>query len=157
MTKKLTPNYDKTMWRPGPWDNEPDRFDFVHAGFICFVLRNHSGNWCGYVGLPPEHPLYAVPYNSYDTMPDFDVHGGLTYSGLCDPPICHEPLPDLSDTELWWLGFDTGHYMDDTPSVYFFSSGAGKATYKDMQYTIAETKKLAEQVRNYGPKATTVR
>ena len=39
--------YDKTRWADGPWMNEPDRVDFVHAGFACFALRNYMGVWCG--------------------------------------------------------------------------------------------------------------
>ena len=41
-------------WGQGPWDDEPDRVDFEHAGFPCLLLRNpRLGQWCGYVAVPP--------------------------------------------------------------------------------------------------------
>jgi hypothetical protein len=36
--EQLTPNYDKSNWGRGEWNNEPDRQDFIHAGFSCFIL-----------------------------------------------------------------------------------------------------------------------
>ncbi len=29
---------DKTGWGDGPWNDEPDRVDFHHAGFACLLL-----------------------------------------------------------------------------------------------------------------------
>lgn len=72
---------DRTDWDAGPWDGEPDRVDFHHQGLACLMLRNsRSGNWCGYVGVPREHPYYGQS----SSEPDVDVHGGLTYAAACD-------------------------------------------------------------------------
>jgi hypothetical protein len=133
MMHKLIPDYDKSRWGVGPWNNEPDRFDFTHADFPCFILRNCIGNWCGYVGVPPGHKYYSV---SYEELPDMNVHGGLTYSGQCDPPICHD-----GNEAVWWFGFDTAHFKDLSPGYTF-----DKGTYRTMQYTVEETKCLAEQL-----------
>jgi hypothetical protein len=46
-----------------------------------------------------------------------DAHGGVTYAGPCNGPICHVPQPGESD-EVWWFGFDTGHAGDFSPGLY---------------------------------------
>lgn len=136
----LINKYDKSNWREGPWDNEPDRKDFVYLGYSCFALRNALGNWCGYVGIPESHPLFM---KSYDDAP-IDVHGGLTYGALCSPPICHIPAPGMPE-KVWWLGFDTAHYGDISPSRYM--PQIASESYKDLNYTESEIKRMAEQLK----------
>src|SRR5438477_3224946 len=75
----------RSEWGPGPWQDEPDRVDFEHAGLPCLAHRGPSGQWCGYVGLPPTHPAYGQHYDQVDV----DAHGGLTYSDRCHGHICH--------------------------------------------------------------------
>jgi len=143
--KDLIPPYDKSKWAKGEWDNEPDRKDFIHAGFSCFILRNMLGNWCGYVGVPSTHPAYEKHYDDVNV----EVHGGLTYADKCSPPICHIPTPFMPE-DVWWLGFDTAHLGDLSPynnlsnviNTPIFRDG----TYKNMEYVINETKQLAEQL-----------
>ena len=139
----ITRAIDRTGWARGEWDNEPDRFDFIHAGFSCFILRNHTGNWCGYVGVPRGHQAYGLD----DSLIDMDVHGGLTYSGRCNGEICHTPQEGMPD-DVWWLGFDTAHYMDLSPAMLrrFSHLYGSNEIYKNMQYVIDETKKLADQL-----------
>ena len=141
--------YDKSEWPKGEWDNEPDRIDFIHAGFSCFILRNRLGAWCGYVGVPKDHPLYKVHYNDCD---NFDVHGGLTYSDVCSGHICHVPQEGMPG-DVWWLGFDTGHINDFQPGLWSIESkyfGIGeRGSYKNVDYATEETKQLAEQLRDY--------
>jgi len=56
------------------------------------------GGWGnGYVGLPKWHPYYKL---HYDNIP-INIHGGLTFSELDE------------DEDLWVIGFDTNHFMDD--------------------------------------------
>jgi hypothetical protein len=140
MAENLIPKYDKSNWTRGEWDSEPDRVDFIHAGFSCFILRNHGGAWCGYVGVPSTHPSYGKDYNDVNV----DVHGGLTYADKCSPPICHIPEPGMSD-DVWWLGFDTAHYMDVTPSRDYTFHDDGE--YRNVEYVTNETKYLAEQLK----------
>lgn len=53
----------------------------------------------GYIGLPKEHPWFGKEYDELDV----DVHGGLTFSDY---------RPETG-RDIWWIGFDTAHYMDD--------------------------------------------
>lgn len=139
MSENVMPTYDKSKWAKGSWDNEPDRMDFIHAGFSCFILRNMNGNWCGYVGVPSTHSAYMKDYNDVDV----NVHGGLTYADKCQDHICHVPEAGMPD-DVWWLGFDTGHYGDMSPMIEFLFQHGGE--YRNMDYTISETKQLAEQL-----------
>lgn len=148
-------------WPPGPWTHEPDKVSWTDpaTGRPCMIHRNRMGNLCGYVGVDPGHPWYKVDYDT----PLVTVHGGLTYSDLCDPDgneeygLCHIPEPGCPD-DVWWLGFDTGHAFDLTPGLIateeffnrsYFIPGRpawARETYKGMAYVIRETLDLAQQV-----------
>lgn len=123
METKTYTNIDRAEkgWPEGPWDGEPDKVQWPDAatGLPCLAVRSpHNGNWCGYVGLPPEHPMYGRGYD--DDGVDFDVHGGLTFSNKCSPGkdesqgICHTPAPGEPD-DVWWFGFDCSHSWDYSP------------------------------------------
>lgn len=156
------PAIDKSTWGPGPWQSEPDRVDFVHAGFACFVKRNHHGNFCGYVGVPNGHRLYGEKFDNVDV----DVHGGLTYSDKCSGDICHVPGPGMPD-DVWWLGFDCAHCFDLSPGLRASMNELGRRlrergapnasafeplpferdeVYRDLPYVRAQTESLAEQL-----------
>jgi hypothetical protein len=150
-----TPVIDKSTWGPGAWQDEPDRVDFVHAGFACMALRRDTmGNWCGYVGVPREHPAYGKDYNDVDV----EVHGGLTYANHCQAPICHVPEPGMPD-DVFWLGFDCAHAGDlspamearmrayNIPTLQGREFGAFREVYRDLPYVRAEIESLAEQLR----------
>jgi len=92
------------------WETEPDREDFVHAELPCLILRGPMKALCGYVGVPPSHPVYQKEYNDIDVA----VHGGLTFSHLggfrkiyqkstasppWNPPDCPVGSPEMID----WL------------------------------------------------------
>lgn len=144
--EKLVPKIDKSKWPQGPWLTEPDRVDFEYQGFPCLALRNwRMGNWCGYVAVPPKHPLWEISYSecgrrlfvklgglkvkfrpgkkscndSYcDHTPSsvLNVHGGLTYSDHCRHDVCHIPKPGEADN-VWWFGFDCAHSEDYVPGM----------------------------------------
>jgi hypothetical protein len=139
---QLVRKLDRSKWGKGEWDNEVDRVDFIHAGFSCFILRNAIGNWCGYVGVPSTHSAYGKYYDEVDVV---DVHGGLTYADKCSPPICHIPNPGMPH-DVWWLGFDTSHSGDLVPSMSLSGYMGSYGTYKTQDYTLNETKGLAEQL-----------
>lgn len=105
------PVIDKSTWGPGEWQNEPDRVDFIHAGFSCFALRHdRHGHWCGYVGVPAGHP-------AYDTDPaDLGDDVGVNYGAKCQGWICHVPAPGMPE-DVFWLGFDCGHAMELSPGM----------------------------------------
>lgn len=106
---------DKSQWGEGPWVNEHDHLYWVDevTGYPCIMHRvSAHGAWCGYVAVPPGHPAY---HQSYDDVSErVSVHGGLTYADACQGNICHVPEPGQPDN-VWWLGFDCGHYGDVTP------------------------------------------
>jgi len=136
-SEALEHKIDRAGWPSGPWDSEPDRLDFIVAGFSCFVLRNLQGAWCGYVGVPESHPYFGKDYNDVDVV----VHHGLTYAGKCSPPICHVPSAGLPDN-VWWLGFDCHHYLDFAPGMARYDRGI----YRDIRYARQQTELLAVQL-----------
>lgn len=111
--------YTEGCWGEGPWNNEPDKAQWVDeaTGLDCLAVRNMGGGfWCGYVGVPKGHPAYGKGYNDVRMHDDeyLGVHGGLTYSNTCAGEICHEPEPGRPD-DVWWLGFDCAHAGDFSP------------------------------------------
>jgi len=138
---------DKSKWARGPWDNEPDKTQFqdMKTGLPCLIVRvDIHGALCGYVGVSEGHPCYEKHYNS---VPYFDVHGGLTFSGFCHGHICHIPGPGESD-KVWWLGFDCVHFRDMSPAYSAILEHAilADGAYRDIGYVKAEIASLARQL-----------
>lgn len=166
MTEKTYMNaeMDRTDWGPGPWDGEPDKVSWTdeETGLPCIALRAHpeQGNWCGYVAVEPGHPLHGHDYS--DT--DLEVHGGLTFAAGCrdDEPVessvCHIPEPGKSG-EVWWFGFDCGHWNDIAPGMAAMlrKLGAGMpvrelngipfSMYRPLGYVKSECAHLARQLK----------
>lgn len=150
---------DKTGWGDGPWMTEPDRVDFVHGGLACFAIRHpEHGHYCGYVGVPREHPAYGKPAREVDA----EFHGDLNYAAPCEGSICHTPEPGMAD-DVWWLGGDFGHAFDLCPGrearLVSVAGPAATATvralrekcfrmevYRDLPYVRHEIEHLAEQL-----------
>lgn len=165
--------------------------EFEHAGYKCVVIFGSIGHRCGYVGIPKNHPLYGKDYSDYLEIKKTDVgdrevsgifpllgacldederirieayfqcHGGITYAGGGE----HSSYPIESD--LWWFGFDCGHYDDarDLRLAYerfpkhrerlamqievedrFCIDGL---TVRTEEYVAEECKKLAEQLKEF--------
>lgn len=154
---------EKKTFGEGPWNSEPDREEFKHAGLDCLIQRNRWGVWCGYVGLPKGHPFYGLSYNDVGVS----VHGGLTYSEECSGHICH--VTEDAEDKVYWFGFDCGHAGDYNPGLIkndkiirnlmekegrLLSSLEVSAdlarivhgVYRDQAYVTEETKQLAEQL-----------
>jgi hypothetical protein len=72
---------DKSEWRRGPWDNEPDKIQWQddETGLPCLIVRGPAGALCGYVGVAPGHPWHGADYDNCDVS----VHGGLTFAHGC--------------------------------------------------------------------------
>lgn len=160
MTEQLTePAIDKSTWGPGAWQDEPDRVDFVHAGFACLALRHpRHGSWCGYVGVPREHPLHGKEWTEDGRVEDLKAHRGVDYSARCQDDICHEPAPGMP-ADVWWLGFSCSHAFDQCPGVDARCgpiSRAHEATltipeemrevYRALPYVRGAIERLAEQL-----------
>jgi hypothetical protein len=142
---QLEHRVDRTGWPAGPWDSEPeDRWEGRHAGFPVLAVRNSTGNWCGYVGVPPGHPWHG----RYDDL-DVNVHGGITYGAPCQSnggPICHVPAAGEPET-VWWLGFDCAHWGDIVPTLrrYDRPGDDGDEVYRSLGYVQEQTRALADQ------------
>lgn len=149
---------DRSDWPSGEWDHEPDKVQWTDeaTGLVCLVHRARMGAWCGYVGMPPTHPLHGREYEGIDA----DVHGGLTFADACDPQhdpvtgrgICHVPEPGEPDS-LWWIGFDCAHSGDLSPGMHAqlqeIAPGLSMlwhAVYRNLAYARKQTRQLAQQI-----------
>lgn len=141
--KKVARAVDRKGWPAGPWDGEPDRVEFRHAGFPCLIVRQSMGHLCGYVGVPLGHPWHG---KGYDDVPA-RAHGGLTYAEECGGEVCHVPAPGEPE-DLWWLGFDCAHAGDLQPGAMRFYAYPGGEAYKTVDYVRAEALALATQANH---------
>jgi hypothetical protein len=144
---------NRDRWVPGEWQGEPDKVQWIDdaTGLDCLIVRNRLGALCGYVGLPPGHPMYGQDYDNVRGA-DGDwpnVNGGLTFAGPCmesdDPAqgVCHVPVEGRPDN-VWWVGFDCAHAYDWVPGMGEHSFG--DSTYKSLRWVESETRSLARQM-----------
>jgi hypothetical protein len=139
---------DKSKWPVGPWQEEPDKVQWVDDAtkLTCLAVRHkRSGHWCGYVGVTEGHPLFNRDYEKADVS----VHGGLTFASFCeedgkDEGICHTAEPGYPE-RVWWLGFDCAHCDDLSP--HWSKSGV----YRDLGYVRGECAQLAAQLAAMQP------
>lgn len=157
-----TDTLPKSEWGPGPWQDEPDEARWVDkaTGLRCAIIRNvGTGAFGGYVEI--DHPSLCLPMLD---LPAFDVHGGVTYSGL--------RFQKRGETG-WWIGFDCWHLNDITPAMdarlrilgqepsafdrfveaLDWSGGAFRRAYWQIDMVRAECASLARQVREAGQRA----
>jgi hypothetical protein len=136
------------------------------TGMPCLLVRNHSGNWCGYVGVVQGHPLFGMPYSAlyggddgYDSYSedqrrmfgevDNASHGGITFTSYCAPNdkehgICHLVEPGEND-RVWWLGFDCGHSGDAHPA--YTLAGRIGGTYRTKDYVQGICRRMAKVLK----------
>jgi hypothetical protein len=132
----------RASWGPGPWQSEPDRAEWTtEAGLPGLIVRNHMGALCGYVAVPPGHPLHGRDFGDLD----LSCHGGLTYGAACRGDVCHKPAPGEPDN-VWWFGFDCAHSRDLVPSFQVHFPMPVPVTYRDMAYVKGEVEELAVQL-----------
>lgn len=144
---------NKKVVPPGPWNEEPDRYEFYHKDFPCLLLRNAKLlHWCGYVGVPISHPFFGISYGALSGPGFPSVHGGFTYSGKSFGLISHHGAGDT-----WWFGFDCAHAYDLIPMMLHYGQAmqeVGKPKrqkndidiYRSFEWVVEETKKLADQL-----------
>lgn len=148
------PNIEK--WGPGPWADEPNKELWKSHGLDCLINRNHMGAWCGYVGVPPSHPLYGKSYQELEEKRiDLEVHGGITYSDFCQGEICHPS--DEGEAPVYWFGFDCAHAWDLIPAMDALRNhdpswprfpSPSSEVYRDINFVKAEVEQLAEQLKD---------
>ena len=87
---------DKATWPRGPWNDEPDKTQWVDeaTGLDCLAVRGPSGSWCGYVGLSPEHPWHGLEYS--DAV---DGRKMPMDAGSFSAPVPDRGSPDAVDWE----------------------------------------------------------
>ena len=167
----------------GPWRGEADKLAWIDdcTGFECIMLRDpHRGHLSGYVGVPRDHPLWGWDHEAVPADLGVEVHGGLTYSHVCeDGPeptrrrilteatrICHvPPVPPKfapvthatdhrPDAHVWWFGFSCDHLYDLVPRDGSrdrqFLGAETRAEYRDDAYVVREILNLARQLRAIG-------
>lgn len=111
----------------------------------CLLLRTPLLHLCGYVGVSPYHPLHGVYYADLSLY----AHGGLTFSGCYD-------LEELTDqgvpADVWWVGFDCGHYMDLVPGMEkFWVQGRisrPSGVYRTVEFVVSEIESLCRQMED---------
>lgn len=152
---------DKSAWGSGPWQDEPDFFEWRSAApphFWCQINRNEAGGvFCGYVAVPPGHPAHGKDTGEIDV--DVDVHGGITFTSE-------------AVNGGWAVGFDCGHGFDLQPALdarvklltgTAFSDSMNaiddipelRTTYKTLAFVRAEVESLARQLAAMGPPVLT--
>jgi hypothetical protein len=146
------------------------------TGYECIIMREPRGEYLrGFVGVEPGHPLYGFGHKAVPPELDIEVHGGLTYSAVCQKgsspqprlleqarAICHvlrparfAPIVDATDhhagADAWWFGFDCNHIYDLVPGEprdrARFLGGETGATFKDDGYVYDQVVDLAAQLR----------
>lgn len=68
--------------------------------------------YCGYVGVPPSHPLYQIDYMDNimaQVDDDANVNGGLTFSNMAGS---WRTTKDKF-RNYWFFGFDCAHYWNE--------------------------------------------
>lgn len=164
----------------GPWLGEADKVAWRDeaTGYECIMLRHRDEAFLsGYVGVPRDHPLWGWEHDAISTDLGIEVHGGLTYSKICeDGPsprrsivsearrICHvsitpvrlEPLDQagayrVEDAHAFWFGFDCNHIYDVVPGASrqrrSFLAAETAAVYRDDAYVLREVTNLAAQLK----------
>ncbi|MFD1949466.1 hypothetical protein ACFSGX_01630 [Sphingomonas arantia] len=160
----------------GPWLGEADKVAWLDpsTGYECIMMRDSpEGFLSGYVGVPEGHPLFGWEHKAVPLDLGIEVHGGLTYSCVCqDGPsprlslvleaqrICHvliaaAPLQHATDYrahgDAWWFGFRCDHVYDVVPGAQRhrrrFMAAETAAEYRDDAYVVCEILNLAAQMK----------
>lgn len=134
---------NRNGWGSGPWDSEPDTESFItKVGYRGELRRTSLGTWCGYVGLPANHPFVGRPWE--DIEADIDVHGGVTFAGCGLLTLIH----DVHTQAAEWVGFDTAHGSDYVPGFAAPENGGFTIgePYRTQAYVRAEVERLAAQL-----------
>lgn len=149
------------------------------SNYECIIIRDPHGHYLsGYVAVPPGHPLYGFDHDAIPTDLDIEVHGGLTYSAVCDEgpsprrrlvnearSVCHVPPRSSRYTTIehatdyraghdqaWWFGFECNHVYDVVPGERNdrarFLGHETGATFKDETYVYGQVVDLAAQLRS---------
>lgn len=143
---------------------------FEHAGLQCQTYRTEMGHWCGYVGVPADHPLHGKAYTDKISVPqemierevDIDKIGVINLFCQIEEPTAEacalvlafdihggityaaNGAPGADVEGLWWFGFDCAHAGD----VSSLDMQGPMGIYRSEEYVIDECKSLADQLKS---------
>jgi len=95
----------------------------------CFIRRNNSLAFCGYVVITSDNKLFGLDYDNIYSKVNISVHGGLTYSDEGEGG--------------WIIGFDCAHLGDFCPAFSY------DGIYRTKEFVISECESLAESVSEF--------
>lgn len=156
----------------GPWAVEADKVAWTDplTGYGCIIRRSPAGgHLCGYVSVPPGHPLFGRRLGSFVGL-GIGVHGGIDYAAECedwqdeDRSVCHVLPADFQQSvyanaaaergdDAWWLGFSCNQSGDILPdprngrSRVAPRAGLEEPTYKTEGFVYQECVRLAAQLK----------
>ena len=130
----------------GPWSADPDLV--IWNGPLMPLMQVIQRNQklyilCGYVELPPNHPL-----KKDGERVSFTVHGGITYAG-------HLQTMTVGSYEKYFVGFDCGHGGDFIPAFELPSAlnhyhnkanWKAKSDYKDVYFVMDQLNALRKEI-----------
>lgn len=96
----------------------------------CFIRRNNSLAFCGYVVITSDNKLFGLDYDSIYSKVNISVHGGLTYSD--------------ENNGKWIIGFDCAHAGDLCPAFPYYD-----AIYRTKEFVISECESLADSISEF--------
>lgn len=157
-----------------PWWREANSLDFEADGLKCAMRRGPLGAWCGYVGVPGNHPWFGLTYNA-TIKPTKDMLGprdrqdfgpiDLLCAALSGKDIEEEMTISLAlrvhggvtytdafapysePDGNWWFGFDCAHSDDIIPAfAEKHLSHHDNGIYRDQSYVVSECQSLAAQL-----------
>jgi hypothetical protein len=134
--------YNKREWVEGPWQSEADLVRWMDntTGLPCFAIREeHSGVFCGYVGVNYRHPLYRTFLND-PTYNFIDVHGGVSFADF----IRIQDAWVTPREHRWWIGFDCYNEFDFSPLRTVDDDP--RIEYRDEIYVREQIAGLAQQL-----------
>lgn len=132
----------------GPWSVEAEKIAWTDemSGYACIIRRApQGGHLCGYVAVPPGHPLFGMNPYAFVGL-GIGVHGGISYASECQRwqpehrSICHVTAAEarmtreqaearamreqlvhanaeaLRHDDAWWFGFECNQPDDVSPS-----------------------------------------
>lgn len=107
-------------------------YSYDNVKIKCKIIRHHSmKHLCGYVLVDKNNELYKDHENHKDNL---SVHGGITFDGFIDGDF--------------YIGFDCAHFGDLT-TILDFEYPISRHVYRDKEYVIKETERLAKQIIKY--------
>lgn len=101
----------------------------------CFIRRNNSLAFCGYVVITSDNKLFGLDYDSIYSKVNISVHGGLTYSDEGEGG--------------WIIGFDCSHSGDLCPSFLQYGRILDGDIYRTKEFVISECESLADSISEF--------